>query len=480
MAEKVSKSKKETQGITVKKSEDMSEWYNEVVLKSGMADFAPIGGCMIIRPHGYAVWERIHAALDRMLKESGHKNAYFPMFIPERFLKKEADHFEGFNPEVAWVEDENERYAVRPTSETIIYDAYSKWLRSWRDLPILLNQWCNIVRWETKVTKIFLRTREFLWQEGHTVHATEDEADEEVMKILDFYEKLAEDYLAVPVIKGRKSEAEKFAGAYYTTAIESLMPDGKSLQMGTSHNLGQHFSKVFDIKYLDKDGKYKRVWQTSWGVSTRLIGSVIMTHGDDRGLVMPPRIAPIHVVIVPIIFDRDRKRVFDECEKLRKVLSRKWEVHFDSRDSYSAGWKFNEWEMKGVPVRIEIGPKDVAKKQAVMVLRDTGEKKSVKMKELPKAIDEELEAMQKRLLDKARKVMNSSMVEAKTYNDVKVSVAEKKMVHAFWCGDPGCEEAVKNDTAATIRVIPFEQKEKGKCIVCGKKADTKVYFARAY
>ncbi|MBN1896732.1 MAG: proline--tRNA ligase [Candidatus Aenigmarchaeota archaeon] len=472
--------KKETQGITIRKNDDMSEWYNEVVLKGGMADFAPIGGCMIIKPHGYAVWERIQEILDKMLADSGHRNAYFPMFIPERFLKKEADHFEGFTPEVAWVEDEHERYAIRPTSETIIYDAYSKWLRSWRDLPILINQWCNIVRWETKVTKLFLRTREFLWQEGHTVHATEKEADAEVMKILEFYRKLSEDYLAIPVVTGKKSEAEKFAGAYYTTGIEGLMPDGKALQMGTSHNLGQHFSKVFDIKYLDKDGKEKRVWQTSWGVSTRLIGAMIMVHGDDKGLVLPPKIAPIHVAIVPIIFDKDKKKTFEECKKVRKKLSKSYSVHFDDRETYSAGWKFNEWEMKGVPIRIEIGPKDIANKQVMMVLRDTGEKKPVKMTDIEKSVKTELAAMQKRMFENAKKSLKDNTVEAMTYNDLKMAIAEKKMVHAFWCEDTGCEDKVKSDTAATTRVIPFEQKEKGKCIACGKKASKKVFFARAY
>ncbi len=472
--------KKETQGITIRKSENVPEWYNEVVLKSQMADFSPIGGCMTIRPHGYAVWESIQATLDRMLKDTGHKNAYFPMFIPEKFLKKEAEHFEGFVPEVAWIEDENERYAIRPTSETIMYDAYSKWIRSWRDLPVLINQWCNIVRWETKVTKIFLRTREFLWQEGHTVHATKEEAEEEVMKILGLYTKLVEDYLAIPVLTGKKSKAETFPGADYTTCMESLMPDGKALQMGTSHNLGQHFSKVFDIKYLDKDGKEKGVYQTSWGVTTRLIGALIMVHGDDKGLVLPPRIAPIHVAIVPIIFDKDKKKVFSECEKVKKRLEGDYTVHFDDRDSYSAGWKFNEWELKGVPIRLEIGPKDVAKKQAVMVRRDTGEKRPVKLSGIEQAVSKELESMQKAMFRKARKFMDDNTVETKTRAELKKAIKEGKMAKMAWCGDAGCEEDIKDETAATIRVIPFNQKKTSSKCVCGKKGCCTVYVSRAY
>ncbi len=472
--------KKETQGITVKKSEDFPEWYNEVVLKAGLADFAPIGGCMIIKPYGYAIWEKIQQTLDGMLKDTGHRNAYFPMFIPERFLKKEAEHFEGFVPEVAWIEDGDEKYALRPTSETIMYDAYSKWIRSWRDLPVLINQWCNIVRWETKVTKIFLRTREFLWQEGHTAHSTEKEADEEVMKILGIYTDLVQKYLAVPVVTGKKSDAEKFAGALYTTALEALMPDGKSLQMGTSHNLGQHFSKVFDIKFLDRDGKEKRVWQTSWGVSTRLIGSIVMVHGDDRGLVLPPKIAPIHIVIVPIIFDKEKKKVFDECRKLKQKLGKKFTVHFDDRETYSAGWKFNEWELKGVPLRLEIGPQDVKKRQAVMVRRDTGEKRHVKLSGIEKAAERALDAMQKGLFRKACEFLEKNTVSAGTYGELKKAVEARKMVEASWCGGAGCEEKIKDETAATIRVIPFGQrKPAGRC-VCGKKACCTAYFSRAY
>jgi len=472
--------KKETQGITVKKAGDFPEWYNEVVLKAGMADFAPIGGCMVIMPNGYAIWEKIQGTLDRMLKDTGHRNAYFPMFIPERFLKKEAEHFEGFVPEVAWVEDENEKYALRPTSETIMYDAYSKWIRSWRDLPVLINQWCNIVRWETKATKLFLRTREFLWQEGHTAHTSDKEADDEVMKILGLYTKLVEDYLAIPVLTGKKSEAEKFPGAQYTAAMEAMMPDGKALQMGTSHHLGQHFAKVFDIKYLDRDGREKMVWQTSWGVSTRLIGALIMVHGDDKGLVLPPKIAPIHVVIVPIIFDKDKKKVFDECRKVKEKLSGDYEVHFDERETYSAGWKFNEWEMKGVPIRLEIGPRDIAKRQVVMVRRDTGDKKPVKISGLEKTVGSTLESIQKNLFSRAKDFLEKSTVKVSTYKEFKKAIEEKRMVKTLWCGESRCEEKIKDDTAATTRVIPFSQrKPRGKCI-CGKKANCSVYFSRSY
>jgi prolyl-tRNA synthetase len=472
--------KKETQGITVRKSGNMPEWYNEVVLKAEMADFAPIGGCMVIRPNGYAVWEKIQHVLDGMLRETGHVNAYFPMFIPERFLKKEAEHFEGFVPEVAWVEDENEKYALRPTSETIMYDAYSKWIRSWRDLPVLINQWCNIVRWETKATKLFLRTREFLWQEGHTAHSSEKEADEEVRRILDIYTRLVEDYLAIPVLTGRKSEAEKFPGAQYTAAMETLMPDGKALQMGTSHHLGQHFAKVFGIKYLDRDGNEKLAWQTSWGVSTRLIGALILMHGDDKGLVLPPKIAPVQVVIVPIIFDRDKKRVFEACRHVREKLSAKFTVHFDDRESYSAGWKFNEWEMKGIPIRLEIGPQDVLKRQAVLVRRDTGKKKPVKLGGLEDAIGRTLDSIQRGLFKKAKEFLEKNTISVSTYSEFRKAIEERKMVKTPWCGRTGCEEKIKEDTAATTRVIPFgQQKPRGRC-VCGKNANCIVYFSKSY
>ena len=477
--------KKETQGMTVRKSGNFSEWYNEAVLKAKLAGFAPVGGCMIIRPYGYAIWERIQSALDTSLKKSGHRNAYFPMFIPEKFLHKEAEHFEGFVPEVAWVEEENERYALRPTSETIICDAYSKWIRSWRDLPVLVNQWCNIVRWETKVTKLFLRTREFLWQEGHTAHATKEEADAEVMKILDFYVDLAQNHLAIPVLSGRKSDSEKFAGALYTTTMEGLMPDGRALQMGTSHNLGQNFSKAFDIKFLDKDGKEKNVWQTSWGVSTRLIGAVAMVHGDDRGLVLPPRIAPVQVVIIPIIFEEGKGAVLDACKKVKERLGKDFMVELDDNDAYSAGWKFNEWELRGVPIRIEIGPRDVRNGEAVLVRRDTGEKTAVKLGGLEKAVKDMLDSIQNNLFKKAKKFLDDNTVSASSYEKLREAIGKRKMARASWCGSPDCEEKMKGETTATIRVMnPLGKKGAGsgkaKCVCCGKAAKHIVYIAKAY
>ncbi len=477
----------DTKGIKNKKAGDFPEWYAEIVQKAGLADYAPIAGCMVIKPYGYAIWENIKKWFDSRIKETGHRNAYFPLFIPESFLKKEAEHFSGFTPEVAFIDKKEEteagedRYALRPTSETIIYDSYSKWIRSWRDLPLLLNQWCNIVRWETKATKLFLRTREFLWQEGHTVHRTEKEADREVMYILNLYKELAETLLAIPVITGKKTENEKFAGALYTTSIEALMPDGKALQMGTSHNLGQNFSKPFNIKFKDRDEKEKYAWQTSWGFSTRLIGAIAMVHGDDRGLVLPPRIAPIQIVIIPIIFEKNKSRVLAEGEKIRKELEGDFSVEFDRRDEYSPGWKFNEWEMLGVPLRIEIGPADIKKKQAVLVRRDTGEKKTIKRNQLKKEAEKMLEAVQKNLFRKAKKFLTDSTVSAKTFEEFKEAIENKKMVKANWCGDSGCEESIKEETAATIRVIPFRgEKAKGKCVHCAAKAKHVVYFARQY
>src|SRR3989337_1082226 len=354
-------------GVTVKKGEDFSEWYTEVVVKSGMADYSPIKGCMIIREHAYAIWEKIQEIFNKKIRESGHKNVYFPIFIPESFLKKEAEHFAGFVPEVAWVTEGGstpleERLAIRPTSETIIYATFAKWIRSWRDLPIKINQWCNIVRWETKATKPFLRTREFLWQEGHTAHPTKEDADKEVMDILNYYRDIMENWLAIPVLIGVKTESEKFAGALYTTTLEAIMPDGKALQMGTSHNLGQNFAKVFEIKFIGEDEKEHHVWQTSWGISTRLIGAVVMVNGDDKGLVLPPKVAPVQVVIVPIPYkDADSTAIESKAKEIADKLKEKnLGVILDNREEYTPGWKFNQWELKGVPVRLEIGRRDLS------------------------------------------------------------------------------------------------------------------------
>jgi prolyl-tRNA synthetase len=359
-----------------KQNEDFSQWYTDVIRKADLVDYAPVKGFMVIKPYGYALWENMQRELDNMLKASGHKNAYFPLFIPEHLLQKEAEHVEGFAPEVAWVtiggtEELSERIAVRPTSEAIVCSMYSKWIKSYRDLPILYNQWCNVVRWE-KSTRPFLRTSEFLWQEGHTAHATEEEAQEETLKILDIYRDFAENVLAIPMLTGEKSQKEKFAGAKMTYSMEAMMLDGKALQAGTSHNLGQHFAKVFDIQYLDRDGVLKYVWTTSWGVSTRLIGGIIMVHGDDRGLVLPPKVAPYQVVIVPIA--QHKEGVLEKAGEIYKELSQGYRVELDDRDTYSVGWKFNEWELKGVPLRLEIGPRDIQNNQVVAVRRDTGEK----------------------------------------------------------------------------------------------------------
>jgi prolyl-tRNA synthetase len=483
MAEKKPE-KEEKAELKVSKSEDFSEWYNQVVQKAKLADYAPISGCMVIRPYGFAVWEKIQRWFDKELKKTGVENAYFPLFIPERFLKKESEHFKGFVPEVAWIEktdEKEEKYALRPTSETIMYDAYSKWIRSWRDLPLRINQWNNIIRWEVKATRLFLRTREFLWQEGHTAHATLKECEEEVLLRANQYRELIETQLAIPVVMGKKSKSETFPGAEYTIALEALMPDGKGLQMCTSHNLGQHFAKVFDIKFRDKDSKEKRVWQTSWGLTTRTIGALTMVHGDDNGLVLPPRIAPVQVVIVPIYDNKTKSKVLKEGEKIRKTLDSKFDVKFDDRDAYSPGWKFNEWELKGVPVRLEIGPKDIKKRQVVLVRRDTGEKKHVKGREVAKHLEKTLETIQESLYRKAKKFLTANTKNAKNLEQLEKLIKNKKMVRAYWCGSEGCEEKIKEKTGATIRCIETESaKKEGECVDCGKPSKTVVYFAKAY
>lgn len=483
MAKKKS-SREEVEGLKVSKSKDFSEWYNQVVQKAGLADYAPIRGCMIIKPYGFAIWEKIQKWFNKELKKTGVENAYFPIFIPERFLKKEEEHFEGFVPEVAWIEktdESEEKYALRPTSETIMYDAYSKWIRSWRDLPLRINQWNNIVRWEVKATRLFLRTREFLWQEGHTAHATKNECDGEVMLRANQYKELVETQLAIPLVMGKKSKSETFAGALYTMAIEALMPDGKGLQMGTSHNLGQHFAKAFDIRFLDSNGEKKYVWQTSWGLSTRTIGALVMVHGDDKGLVLPPRIAPIQVVIVPIYDNKTKSKVLKEGEKLEKKLDSKFSVHFDKRDAYSPGWKFNEWELKGVPLRIEIGPIDIRKKQVILVRRDTGGKKPVKGKVISKHLEKTFDLVQENLYKKAKSFLSDNTKDAKNFKELEKLIKNRKMVRAYWCGSEDCEEKIKEKTGATIRCIETENaKKEGKCVDCGKRTKTMVYFAKAY
>jgi prolyl-tRNA synthetase len=469
------------------KEKDFSQWYVDVVRKTELADYTTIKGCMVIRPYGYGLWENMQAGLDRRIKETGHKNAYFPLFIPESLLKKEAEHVEGFAPELAWVTEGGsqkleERLAIRPTSEAIICSLYSKWVRSWRDLPILINQWVNIVRWE-KVTRLFLRTTEFLWQEGHTAHKNEQEAEEETLKILNqVYRDYIENDLAIPVIIGRKTEKEKFAGALHTYTLEALMTDGKVLQAGTSHNLGQNFAKAFNIKYLDKDQQEKYVWQTSWGTTTRLIGALVMVHGDDRGLNLPPKVAPVQVIIIPIMFDKTKKEVRNKAEDIITILKKDFRVEIDGRDEYTPGWKFNEWEMKGVPLRLEIGPKDLAKGQVMVVRRDTGEKMAVKEEKLVETVEKLLNNIQENLFNKAKSFLQKNIREVSDYSKFK-EVMEKKrgLIKTYWCGNKDCEDKIKEETKASIRCIPFEQEEaSGKCIYCGKESSTLVYFARAY
>ncbi len=444
---------------------------------------------MIIRPYGFAIWENIQYSLDRRIKESGHSNAYFPLFIPEGYLQKEAEHLEGFAPEVAWVthggnEELEERLAVRPTSEAIIGNMYSKWINSWRDLPVLINQWANIVRWE-KVTRLFLRTTEFLWQEGHTAHETSEEAQEETLMILSLYKEFVETELAVPVISGMKSEREKFAGAMMTYAIEALMSDGKALQMGTSHNLGQHFSKVFNIRFEDRNQKLQYVWQTSWGVTTRLIGALIMVHGDDSGLKIPPRVAPFQVVVIPISIGNWKEKVLPVAQSITNDLKNKGiRVKLDEREEFTPGWKFSEWEMRGIPLRIEIGPQDIEKKQVVTVRRDTGQKEALVQKSLGEKVTEILGQIQKNMFELALDFQKENTREVNDYEEFK-SVMESKrgFIESLWCGDPTCEEKIKEDTMATIRVIPLEknkEKKGGKCICCQKPSKYLAYFARAY
>ena len=468
------------------KSEDFSAWYTAVIRKAGLADYTSLKGCMVIKPYGFALWENVKNALDKRIKETGHQNAYFPLFIPESLLKKEAEHVEGFAPEVAWVthggkEELEERLAVRPTSEAIICSIYSKWVRSYRDLPILINQWANVVRWE-KVTRLFLRTTEFLWQEGHTVHRTKEEAQEETLRMLNVYKDLLETELAIPVISGQKTEREKFAGALKTYSIEALMGDGKALQAGTSHNLGQHFAKVFDIKFLDEDQKEKYAWQTSWGVSTRLIGAIIMVHGDDYGLILPPKIAPIQSVIVPIFKKNTKEFVLSKAREIKDVL-KGIRVELDDREEYTPGWKFNEWELKGVPLRIEIGPRDIEKGNVVLVRRDTRKKVVSPIAEVKNRVGELLDIIQNDLFLKARRFVEDNTHYVEDYGKFKKTIEEKKgFIIAPWCGSSECEEKIKEETKATIRNIPLAKvKEgRGKCIYCGKETDLYVYFARAY
>lgn len=463
-------------------SEDFSRWYTDVIMKANMVDYSDVKGCMVIKQYGYGIWELIQKEMDARFRATGHKNAYFPLLIPESLLKKEAEHVEGFAPEVAWVthggnEKLQERLCIRPTSETIICSMYAKWVQSYRDLPILLNQWCNVLRWE-KTTRPFLRTSEFLWQEGHTVHATQAEAEAETVKMLGVYKDFAENVLAIPVITGQKSEKEKFAGAVHTYTMEAMMLDGRALQMGTSHNLGQNFAKGFGIQYLDVNNELQYAWQTSWGSSTRMIGGLIMVHGDDRGLKLPPKVAPTQVMIIPIASHKP-----GVLEKAEEILSRLnlagLRADIDKREQ-SPGWKFNECELQGIPVRLEIGPRDIENGQALACRRDTFEKSPVPLENIEKSVAELLENIQSNMLEQARNFRDAHIYEATNFEELKIGIESKGFVLGNWCGQTECEKSIKDKTGVTTRCMPFDLEPDGVCVHCGKPGVKKMYFAKAY
>lgn len=477
----MAKEKKFVEAIT-SMDEDFAQWYTDVVKKAELIEYSSIKGCMIIRPNGYAIWENIQNELDKRFKATGVENVYMPMFIPESLLQKEKDHVEGFAPEVAWVthgglEPLQERMCVRPTSETLFCDFYKDIIQSYRDLPKLYNQWCSVVRWE-KETRPFLRSREFLWQEGHTIHATAKEAEERTRQMLNLYADFCEEFLAIPVIRGKKTEKEKFAGAESTYTIEALMHDGKALQSGTSHNFGNGFAKAFEIQYTDKDNKLQYAYQTSWGMTTRLIGAVIMVHGDSSGLVLPPRLAPVQVMIVPV--RQQQEGVLEKADELADKLS-DYRVRVDKTDK-SPGWKFSEQEVKGIPLRVELGPKDIEANQAVIVRRDTREKITVSLDEIDVKVGEVLETMQNEMLERARKHRDEHTTVALNYDEFKDAVENKQgFIKAMWCGDKACEDKIKEDTTATSRCMPFEQEQlSDKCVCCNRPAKTMIYWGKAY
>jgi len=473
--------------VITPRREDPTRWYTDVVIRSELADYSPVKGCMVIRPLGYALWERMQGYLDARFKETGHQNVYFPLFIPESLLQKEKAHVEGFSPELAVVtiaggKELEEKLVVRPTSETIMYSMFAKWIRSYRDLPLLLNQWANVVRWEMR-TRLFLRTTEFLWQEGHTAHATEAEAEEEALRILDLYSRFAEEQMALPVLRGIKSDQEKFAGALRTYAIEALMQDGKALQAGTSHNLGQNFSRVFDVKFQNRDGATDYAWQTSWGVSTRLIGALVLAHGDDQGLVLPPALAPTQAVVVPIWKTEEEKGELREAAvRLQASLQRLARVHADLREEVSPGFKFNEWELKGVPLRLELGPRDLARRQVMVVSRLERQKESVPLDAIEERIPALLAETQQRIYARALKFRTENTRRVSTYADFRDQIeGPGGFFEALWCRRSQCEAKIKEETKATIRCIPLEgQEERGTCLYCDSPAQTRVYLARAY
>ena len=465
------------------RSEDFSQWYTDVILQSGLVDYAPVRGCMVIKPYGYAIWERIQQEMDARFKATGHENVYMPMLIPESLLLKEAEHVEGFAPEVAWVtqggmETLQERLAVRPTSETIFCTMYAKWVQSWRDLPMKYNQWCSVMRWE-KSTRPFLRTSEFLWQEGHTIHATPEEAQKETLDMLEVYREVAETVLALPVYVGQKSDREKFAGARATYSMEAMMQDGKALQAGTTHNFGTNFAEAFGIQYLSREGKLEYVHETSWGVSTRLIGAIIMTHGDERGLRLPPNLAPIQAVVLPIAAHKEG--VTEGAARVAEALKAAGvRVKLDERDTVSAGWKFNEWELKGVPLRVEVGPRDLEAGQVTVARRDTFEKIALPLDGLAQSVPALLAQIQQTMFDQARAFRDAHTRVVHTYEELAEAVQDGFAL-GMWCGDEACEEKIKAELNATSRNMPFDQTPCGDtCAICGKKAGRLMYFAKAY
>jgi len=484
--------KKSADRVITPRAEDYSRWYTDVVLQTGMADYSPVKGCMVIRPLGMGLWENMRDALDGMFRATGHENAYFPLFIPESFLRKEKEHVEGFAPECAVVthgggQKLEEPLVVRPTSETIIYSMYAKWIQSYRDLPILINQWANVVRWEMR-TRLFLRTTEFLWQEGHTAHATDQEAEEETLKILDIYQTFAHDWMAVPCIKGVKTDAERFAGAVRTYCIEALMQDNKALQAGTSHNLGQNFAKAFEVRYQTEAGGFDYVWNTSWGVSTRLIGALVMAHGDDTGLVLPPRLAPTQVIVVPIYKEAERERVLEGTRSIVERLKGVCRIREDARDGLRPGFKFNEWEMKGVPLRLEVGPRDLDAGQVTAAPRvgpeteGRREKRTLPIASLHESVPQMLEQIQRDLYDTARKRLEENTRRVDSYDAFKTLIEDPGgFLLAHWCGNPACEARVKEETKATIRCIALQAPEEtGACLICGGASRRRAHFARAY
>lgn len=474
-------------GITIKKEENISEWFTEVITKAELIDYSDVSGCMVIKPTGYEIWERIVAETDKRFKKVGIKNAYFPLFIPEKHLIREKEHVEGFSPEVAWVTQAGdtilpEKLAVRPTSETIMYPSYSKWIRSWRDLPLRLNQWNSVVRWEFKTPVPLLRSREFLWNEGHTVFATKEEAEAERDQILDIYQDILKNYLAIYAVAGYKSQKEKFAGAEYTCSLESFLESGKAIQGPDFHHDGQNFAKAFDITFLDKEGKKQYAWQNTFAISTRMIGVMVIIHGDNKGLVLPPAIAPTQVVIIPIIKDDSKEKVLAECNKISAQL-KSFRVSVDKREEYSPGWKFNEYELKGIPIRIELGPRDLENSQAVLARRDTGEKKTIKLSEIKTEVAKTLKQMQKDLYNKSKDSFVNNTIKTNKYNELMKAVDNKKIVLAPFCNDPACEDFIKTESpATTTRNSPIGSKlPKGaKCVRCGKDAKLMIYFAKTY